>query len=174
MSYVHLRMFCDKVHFLIKCLYPCHVSSCVIGKFHLLSSADALGAPVEVAHVYRAANLSCDGVESCLPTFYRLACAFWSQCQMDDLLCLHLLDYAECDIAASLSVHRDASHLAEQPSERAPEQFAFDHAVRLSAYRYIIKVGDYEIPDRRVRYAEDNAFVFRGYWVNSCPTQCAE
>ena len=170
MSYVHLRMFCDKVHFLIKFLYSGHVRSCIFGEFHLLSSADALGSPVEITHVYRASYLSCDGVESCLPALYRLACAFRSKGQMDGLLCLHLLDYAERGIAASLSVHRDASHLAEQPTERAPEQFSLDHAVRLSAYRYIIKVGDYEVPDRSVRYAEDNAFVFRGYRVNNCPT----
>jgi hypothetical protein len=25
-----------------------------------------------------------------------------------------------------------------------------------------------------VRYAEDNAFIFRGYRVNNCPTQDAE
>lgn len=127
-------MFSDKVHLLVEGLYALHVCSCIVGKFYLLAAADALCAPVEVTHVYRAANFAGDCVESGLPSFYRLACSLRSEREVYDLACLHLLDYAEDYVAASLSVNRDTSELAEKPSERAPEKLTFHHAVRLAAY----------------------------------------
>ena len=99
-----------------------------------------LGAPVEVSHVHRTSHLACDGVESCLPALYRLAGTLRCKSKMGNGKTLHLLDHAEGHVASPLSVHRDASQLAEQPSQRTPEQFSLHHAVRLSAHRHIIKV----------------------------------
>ena len=134
LCYIHLRMLADKVHFLIHGLYALHVCSCIVGQLNLLATADALCTPVEVTHVYRASYLACNCVEACLPSSYRLACSFWCKRKMNHLAGFHLLDDAEDDVAASLSVNRYAAHLAEKPSERSPEEFSFHHAVRLSAH----------------------------------------
>ena len=127
-------MLSDKVHVLIKGLNACHVGLCVIRKFNFLSSAYALCAPVEISHVYRTSHLAGNCMEACLPALYRLACAFRSKCQMHYGSPFHLIDDAESHIAASLSVHRNASQLAQKPSERTPEKFSLDHAVRLAAH----------------------------------------
>ena len=133
-------MLSDKVHFLIQSLYACHVGFSIVCKFHFMSTADPLGSPVEIAHIYRTSYLSCDSVESCLPTLYRFARAFRGKSEMYDRCPFHLVYHAESHVTSSLSVYRDSSHLAKQPSERAPEKFSLYHAVRLSAYRYIVKV----------------------------------
>ena len=127
-------MLSDKVHLLIQLLYALHVCSSIVCQLYLMAAADALCAPVEITHVYRASHFAGDCMESGLPSFYRLACSFRSEREVYDLACLHLLDYAEDNVAASLSVDRDASKLTEQPSERAPEKLTFHHAVRLAAY----------------------------------------
>ena len=137
---VHFRMFADKVHLLIQCLYALHVCSCIVSQLDLVAATDALCAPVEVSHVYRATYFMGDSVEACLPSLARLTCAFRCKCKVYYLACLHFLDYAEDDVAASLSVHRNASELAQKPSEWSPEKFSLYHAVRLTADRYIIKV----------------------------------
>ena len=127
-------MLADQVHFLIHLLYALHVGSCVVCQLNLVAAADTFCAPVEISHVNRTSYLAGDCVETGLPSFHRLACSFRSKCQVHDLACLHLPDYAEDNVAASLSVDRDASKLTEQPSERAPEKLTFHHAVRLAAY----------------------------------------
>ena len=127
-------MFSDKVHLLVEGLYALHVCSCIICQLNLVATADALCAPVEISHVNRTSNFAGDCVEAGLPSFYRLACSFWSKCQVDYLACLHFLDDTEDNVAASLSINRDTSKLAEQPSERTPEKLTFHHAVRLAAY----------------------------------------
>ena len=127
-------MLSDKVHFLIEGLDALHVGSCIVSQLDLMSAADTLSAPVEIPHVYRASYLACDSVETCLPSLYRLACAFRCKCKMYYLARLHLLYHAEGNVAASLSVYRDASKLAQKPSKRPPEHFSFNHAVRLAAY----------------------------------------
>ena len=133
-------MLSDKVHFLIKSLNACHVGFCVIRKFYFLSAAYSFCAPVEVSHVDRTSNLACDGVETSLPSLYRLACSFRCESKVYDRSLLHLIDNAEGYVAASLSVNRYATELAEKPSEWAPENLSLDHAVRFSSYRHIIKV----------------------------------
>ena len=131
-------MLSDKVHFLIESLNACHIGFCVIRKFYFLSAADALCTPVEVSHIHRTSYLACDSMETCLPSLHWLASAFRCECKVDDRRLLHLVDYAECNVAASLSVYRNTSELAEKPSEWTPEKLALDHAVRLSSDRYII------------------------------------
>ena len=147
MCNVHLRMLADEVHFLVHCLDAYYVCSCVVCQLNLMAAADTLCAPVEITHVYRTSHLACDSMETCLPSLDRLTCTFRCECKVNDLLRLHLLDDAESDVATSFSVYRDSSHLAEKPSERAPEKLSLDHAVRLSADRCIIKVRYHEIPD---------------------------
>ena len=127
-------MFSDKVHFLIEGLDALHVGSCIISQLDLLAAADALCTPVEISHVYRTADLAGDSMESCLPSLHRLAGSFRCECKVHYLACLHLLYYAEDDIAASLSVNRNTSKLTEQPSEWAPEKLALYHTVRLTAH----------------------------------------
>ena len=112
MSNVLLGMLSYEMHFLVERLDSCHIRSRVIGKLYLLTSADTFGTPVEVSHVYRTAYLACDSVESCLPTLYRLTGALWCKGEMNCLLCLHLLDYAENDIASLLSVYRNTPEFA--------------------------------------------------------------
>ena len=133
-------MLSDKVHLLIKSLNAGHVGFCVIRKFYFLSVADAFGSPVELSHIYWASDLACYGVETGLPSLDRLACALWCKCKVHDRCLFHFVDYAESDIASSFSVNRNTSHLAENPSERSPEQFTLDHAVWLASYGSIIKV----------------------------------
>ena len=133
-------MLSDEVHFLVESLDACHVGLCIIGKLDLLTAAHSLGSPVEIAHIDGTSDFACYSMETGLPTLHGLACAFRCKCKMYDLLCLHLLDYAESHIASSLSVNRDSSHLAEKPSERTDEQLSLYHAVWLSAYRHVIKV----------------------------------
>ena len=127
-------MLSDKVHVLIEGLNACHVSFWVIRKFYFLSTADALCSPIEISHVYRASYLAGDCVETCLPSLDRLAGSFRSKRKMNDRSALHFVDHAKCNIAATLSVNRNTSKLAEEPSERSPEHFSLDHAVWLSAY----------------------------------------
>ena len=127
-------MLSDKVHFLVKSLNASHIGLCVIRKFYLLSAADALCAPVKISHVYRTSYLTGDCVETCLPSLYRLASSFRSKSEMYDRSALHFVDYAKCNIAATFSVYRNSSHLAEKPSEWSPEHFSLYHAVRLAAY----------------------------------------
>ena len=131
---VHFRMFADKVHFLIQCLYALHVCSCVVSQLDLVAATDALCAPVEVAHVYRATYLAGDCVEACLPSFDRLACSLRSKRKVHYLTCLHFLDHAQNYIAASLSVYRYSTELAQKPTEGAPEKFTLYHAVWFSAH----------------------------------------
>ena len=127
-------MLSDQVHFLIKSLNACHIGLCVIRKFYLLSAADAFCTPVEISHVYGTSDLTCYGMESCLPSLYRLACAFRCKCQVYHRRLFHFMDDAESNVAASLPVYRYAAKLAEQPSERTPEKFTFYHAVRFSSH----------------------------------------
>ena len=131
-------MLSDKVHFLIKSLNASHVGLRVIRKFYFLSTAYALCTPVEVSHIYRTSYLARDSMETCLPSLHWLASAFRCECKVYDRRLLHLVDYAECNVAASLSVYRNTSEFAEKPSEWTPEKLALDHAVRFSADRYII------------------------------------
>ena len=109
-------MLSDKVHLLIKSLNACHVGFCVIRKFYFLSAADALSTPVEVSHIYRTSYLACDSVETCLPSLYRLTCAFRCKSEVYYRCLLHLTDYTEGNVASSLSVDRDTAELAEKPS----------------------------------------------------------
>ena len=127
-------MISYEVHFLVHSLDTLHISSCVIGKLYLVATADAFCSPVEISHIYRTSDLACDSVETCLPALYRLACSFRCEGEVNHLLCLHLPDHAENYIAASLSVDRNSSELAEKPSERSPEKFSLDHTIRLSAH----------------------------------------
>ena len=127
-------MLSDKVHIFIQLLYALHIGSCIVSQLDLVAAADTLCAPIEIAHVYRTSYFAGDCVETGLPSFYRLACSLRSEREVYDLACLHLLDYAEDYVAASLPVNRDTSELAEKPSERAPEKLTFHHAVRLAAY----------------------------------------
>ena len=126
-------MLTDKVHFLIKSLNACHIGFCIICKFYFLSAADALCAPVKVSHIHRASYLACDSVESCLPSLYWLACAFWCQSKVYNGSFLHFVDYAEGNVATSFSVYRYTAQFAEKPSEWAPEKLTLDHAVWLAA-----------------------------------------
>ena len=126
-------MLADKVHIFIHLLDACKVCLRVVGKLYFLAATDSLGLPVEVTHLDRATDFTCDGMESCLPSLHRLACTLRCQSQVDDLFAFHLPDHTQHYVAAFLSVDRDASHLAEQPAKRSPEQFAFDHAVRLAS-----------------------------------------
>jgi hypothetical protein len=73
-------------------------------------------------------------VESGLPTLHRLAGSLWCKSKVYYLLGLHLSDDAEDNVAALLAVYRNAADLAEDPSERTPEELGFDHAVDVSAY----------------------------------------
>ena len=106
MCNVHFRMLADKVHFLIHCLYALHVRSCVVSQLYLLAAADALCAPIEVTHVYGTSYFAGNCVEASLPSSDRLACSFRSKRKVYYLTCLHFLDHAQNDIAASLSVYR--------------------------------------------------------------------
>ena len=105
-------MLADQVHLLIQSLYACHIGFCIIGQFDLLATAHTLGAPVEIAHIDRAADLACYSMEACLPSLYRLAGAFRREGKMHDFLCLHLFDDAEGNIASFLPVNRNASELS--------------------------------------------------------------
>ena len=134
MSNVLFRMFAHKMHLLVQGLYALHICSCVVGKFDFLTSAHPLRTPVEIAHIDRAANFAGDGVEASLPPLDRLAGSFRSQCKMYDVLFLHLSDDAENDVATSFPINRNPSQFSEQPSQRTPEKFTFDHAIRFSAY----------------------------------------
>ena len=127
-------MLSDKVHVLIEGLNACHIGFCIICKFYFLSAADALCTPVKISHVYRTSYLTGDCVETCLPSLDRLAGSFRSKRKMNDRSALHFVDYAKCNIAATFSVDRNSSHLAEKPSEWSPEQFSLYHAVWLAAY----------------------------------------
>ena len=131
-------MLSHEMHLLVKSLDTCHVSSSIISKFHFLTAADVLCSPVEISHIYRTSDFACYCVETCLPTLYRLTGSLRCKCQMYDLLGLHLLDHTKSDVAASLSVHRNATKLSQKPSERTDKHFTFYHAVRLTAHRHII------------------------------------
>ena len=127
-------MLSDKVHFLIQSLYTFHISSGVIRQLHLLATADTLGSPVEIAHIDRAADLACNSMKTGFPTLYRLARAFRCKSKMHDFLRFHFLYHTQYDVASLLSIDRDTSKFAKQPSERSPEQFTLDHTVWLSTY----------------------------------------
>ena len=131
-------MLSYEMHLLVKSLNTCHVSLRIVSEFYLLTAADVLCSPVEISHIYRTSDFACYCVETCLPTLYRLACSLWSKCQMCCRESFHLLDYAESDVAASLSVHRNSTKLSQKPSERTDKHFTFYHAVRLTAHRRII------------------------------------
>ena len=131
-------MFSGKMHFFIKRLDTCHISLCIIRKFNFMTTADAFCSPVEISHIYRTSYLTRNCVEAGLPTFYRLACSLWCKCKVYNRSPLHLIDYAESYVASSFAVNRNASKLAQKPSERSPEKFSLDHAVRLSTNRCII------------------------------------
>ena len=135
---IHLWVLAHEAHLFVHGLDTCHVGSRIICQLDLLSAADALCAPVKIAHIYWASNLAGDGMESCLPSLHWLACAFRCESEVYHRSSLHFIDYTDSYIAASLSVDRYAAEFAEEPSERTPEEFTFLHAVRLSAYRYII------------------------------------
>ena len=139
-------MLAYKLHLLIERLYSCQICLWIVSKLYLVTSADALCAPIEISHINRTSDFACNCMESCLPALYRLAGSFWCQSKVYDLLSLHLLDDTEGYVAASLSVYRNASHLSEKPSERSPEQFSLDHAVWFAAYGYIVKVRNDKVP----------------------------
>ena len=127
-------MLADKMHFLVQRLDSGHVRSCVVSKLYLLSAADALCTPIEVAHVYRTSYLACNRMETGLPSFHRLSGAFRCEGKMHDLAAFHLFDDAEGYIASPLSVYRYTAKFSEKPSERTPEKLSLDHAVRFSAH----------------------------------------
>ena len=127
-------MLSDKVHVLVKSLNACHVGLCIIREFYFLSAAYSFRAPVKISHIYRASNLTCYGMETCLPSLYRLACAFRCEGEVYYRSSFHFIDYAQGNIAASFPVNRYAAKLAEKPSKRAPEKFSLDHTVRLTSY----------------------------------------
>ena len=127
-------MFAHQVHFLIESLDACHVSFCIVCKLNFLSAAHSLCAPVEISHIYRASDLSGNCMETGFPALYRLTGSLGRKGEVHYFLSLHFLDYAQCHVASSLSVNRNASELSEQPAERTDEKFTLDHAVRLSAY----------------------------------------
>ena len=133
MSNVLFRMFAHKMHLLVQGLYALHICSCVVGKFDFLTSAHPFRTPVEIAHIYGTTYFAGDGVEACLPPLDRFAGTFWSQCKMYDVLFLHLSDDAKDDVASFFTVYRNTTEFSEKPSQRSPEKFSFDHAVRLAA-----------------------------------------
>lgn len=133
-------MFSGKMHFFIESLDACHVGFRIISKFHFMTAAHPFCAPVEISHIYGTSHLTGDSVESGLPAFYRLAGTLRCKSKMYHRGLLHLVDDAEGDIAASFPVNRDSAHLAQKPSEWAPEKLTFNHTVRLAADRCIIKV----------------------------------
>ena len=71
-------MLAYEVHLFVHGLDALHVGTGVVGELHLLAPTDMLGAPIVVAHVYCAACLSGDGVETGLPVLDGLACTFGS------------------------------------------------------------------------------------------------
>ena len=134
LRHIHLRMFSYELHVLVKSLDACHIGLCVICEFHLVSSADALGAPIKVTHIYRASNLAGDCMEAGLPSLDWFSGTFRCEGQMNDLAAFHLPDDTQGYIASPLSVYRYTAKFSEEPSERTPEKFSLDHAVRLSAH----------------------------------------
>ena len=127
-------MLAHKVHLLIESLDACKIRLRVICKLHFLTTSYTFGLPVEVAHIHRTSHFACDCVETCFPALYWLTCSFRCKREVNDILRLHLSDDAEHHVASFLSVYRDATELAEKPSEWAPEQFSLNHAVRFSTY----------------------------------------
>ena len=127
-------MLSDEMHLFVQGLDSGHVRLCVIGKLDLMSAADTLCSPVEVAHIYRASYLTCNCMEAGLPSLDRFSRTFRCEGQMYDLAAFHLFDDAEGYIASPLSVYRYTAKFSEEPSERTPEKFSLDHAVRLSAH----------------------------------------
>ena len=111
-GHIKLWMFADQLHIFIESLNSSHIRLCVFCKLNLLAAADTLCTPIEISHIYRASYLACDGMESCLPSFCRLACSLRCKCEMDYILALHLLDDTESDVAASFSVNWNTSKLA--------------------------------------------------------------
>ena len=71
-------MFSGKMHLLVDLLDACHVGLRIIRKLNFISAAHTLGSPVEISEIYRASHFAGNGMESCLPTLYRLAGAFRS------------------------------------------------------------------------------------------------
>lgn len=128
-GHITLRMFSCKVHIFVNLLNAGHVSSCIVSELESLSSADMLGAPVKVSEIYRTSYLLCNGMETCLPSLHRLACSFGSDCKMNDIARFHLPYYAENQCGSIFPVNRKSTELTEQPSERAPEELLFYHAI---------------------------------------------
>ena len=127
-------MLSDKVHFLIESLNACHIGFCVIRQFYFLSTAYPLCTPIEISHIDWTSYLACNSMETCLPSLHWLACSLRCKSKVYDRSILHLVDYAECNVAASLSIYRNAAELAEKPAEWSPEKLTLDHAVWLAAY----------------------------------------
>ena len=127
-------MFSGKMHLLVDLLDACHVGLRIIRKLNFISAAHTLGSPVEISEIYRASHFAGNGMESCLPTLYRLAGAFRSKREVYAWFLFHLLDYAQEHCGGVFPVNRNAAELSEQPAERAFEEFALYNAVRLSAY----------------------------------------
>ena len=132
--HIFLRMLSYKIHCLVDCLYSCHVCSCIVCKLHFFASSDMLCTPVKISEIYRTVELACYGMKTCFPSFGGFSCSFRRKREMGDLFALHLSDDAKDYGTAVLSIDRDASELAQKPSERSPEHLAFNHAVWLSSY----------------------------------------
>ena len=102
-------MFSGEMHIFIKSLDTYNVSLCIVCELYFVSATDALGSPVEISHIYRASDSLGYGVEACLPSLYGLACAFRCKSEVDYRSPLHLIDDAESDVAASLTVYRNST-----------------------------------------------------------------
>lgn len=169
MSDVAFRVLALEVHCFVDRLYPVGVGARVIRQLNLLADADALGLPVEVAHVHGTSDLSGDEVVASLPFFHGLSGAFRGDREVERVHLLHLLDEALDHRGGASPVNRDAADLAEEHSDRPEEKLFFDHDVRGPVELCVEEVGDDKVPDRCVRHPQDDAFLLRDGTSDGCP-----
>lgn len=161
MSDVAFRVLALEVHCFVDRLYPVGVGARVIRQLNLLADADALGLPVEVAHVHGTSDLSGDEVVASLPFFHGLSGAFRGDREVERVHLLHLLDEALDHRGGASPVNRDAAYLAEEHSDRPEEKLFFDHDVRGPVELCVEEVGDHKVPHGSVWHTENDAFAFR-------------
>lgn len=149
-----------QMHRLIDSLDSVGISPGVIGDVEARPHTDMLGLPVEVTEIYRAVHRLGNLVITHLPFPDRLARSLGRHAEMEfSFRLLHLSKDAAHHGGPVATVHRNASHLAKDRSERPFEEFLLDHNMRGVAYSGIEEIGHEEVSKTSMGHAQDNALL---------------
>ena len=151
-----------------------HVGLGVIGEFDRLAHADLLASPVIVAEIHRGAGFPGDEVEAGLPPFGRLPRPFRGDGEVEFIHRIHPVDEAPDHGCGALPVHGHRSAGAEDGSQGPEEEFLLDHDMGHLSELRVEQVADEEVPDRRMRDAQDDGFLFLHGTADALPAQQAE